>query len=98
MDATLILRDKQTLPSGVIIERVVWQLPAPEPRRSHGLKYRLFCGLGGMCLVRYDNEAGKGDHRHYGEQEEPYEFVSLERLLIDFAADVRRMAEVKDGQ
>jgi len=42
-------------------------------------------------VVRYDNEAGKGDHRHYGEREEPYRFESVERLLSDFAADVKRL-------
>lgn len=42
-------------------------------------------------MVRYDNEADKGDHRHYGEREEPYRFVSVERLLSDFAADVKRL-------
>jgi len=34
---------------------------------------RLFCGdAGGCCLVRYDNEQGKGDHVHYGDREQPY--------------------------
>jgi len=42
-------------------------------------------------VVRYDNETGKGDHRHYGDQEEPYAFQSVERLIADFAADVKRL-------
>jgi len=41
--------------------------------------------------VRYDNELGKGDHRHYGEREETYAFTSLEALLEDFQADVIRL-------
>jgi hypothetical protein len=61
--------------------------------RLHGLKYRLFCGRRGECLVRYDNEAGKGDHRHYGEREEPYPFKTVERLLADFRADCARLAD-----
>jgi hypothetical protein len=38
--------------------------------------------------VRYDNERGKGDHRHIGEREEGYAFVTLEQLLADFRRDV----------
>ncbi|MBF0166223.1 MAG: hypothetical protein HQL45_01230 [Alphaproteobacteria bacterium] len=41
-----------------------------------------------VCVLRYDNESGKGDHRHKGEQETPYEFVSLDRLLEDFRRDI----------
>jgi hypothetical protein len=43
---------------------------------------------GGVCRVRYDNERGKGDHRHLGGVEAPYRFRSLERLLADFWRDV----------
>ena len=50
----------------VIIEMVIWQLPEVSVQRPHGLKYRFFCGTANDCLVRYDNETGKGDHRHYG--------------------------------
>ena len=38
--------------------------------------------------MRYDNDAGKGDHRHIGANEEPYDFVSAERLLADFWKEV----------
>lgn len=40
-------------------------------------------------LIGYDNEPGKGDHRHYGEREETYSFSTPEQLLTDFLADVR---------
>ncbi|MGH8865340.1 MAG: toxin-antitoxin system TumE family protein [Burkholderiales bacterium] len=53
---------------------------------------RLYCGRGGRCLVRYDNETGKGDHRHYGTHQEGYRFVSLERLIQDFRADCTILA------
>jgi len=43
-------------------------------------------------MVRYDNETGKGDHRHYGDDEEPYRFTTLDQLLADFEADVQRLA------
>lgn len=43
-----------------------------------------------MNRIRYDNERGKGDHRHFGEQEEDYAFTSIEKLLADFQSDVER--------
>ena len=40
---------------------VIWELPAATVERPHALKYRLYCGEAGRCIVRYDNEAGKGE-------------------------------------
>jgi len=42
----------------------------------------------GNRVIGYDNERGKGDHRHYGDTETPYQFISIEKLLSDFKADV----------
>ena len=42
--------------------------------------------------MRYDNETGKGDHRHYGAREEDYQFESLENLLEAFREDCTRLA------
>ena len=74
----------------LVIEMVVWQLPARSEERRHGLKYRLYLGRDGTSLVRYDNEAGKGDHRHLGSREEAYEFNTVEKLLEDFRTDAER--------
>nr|WP_245289953.1 DUF6516 family protein [Neorhizobium galegae] len=41
--------------------------------------------------MRYDNEAGKGDHRHIGAVEAPYSFRNVSTLLRDFFAEVERM-------
>lgn len=91
MKARQIIRNKEVREDGTIIEMVVWQLSAKTPERPHGVKYRLYCGHKGVTLVRYDNEQGKGDHRHYGEKEESYRFESLERLIRDFLNDVERL-------
>ncbi|WP_349365172.1 MAG: DUF6516 family protein [Roseitalea porphyridii] len=88
--ATLLLDEKSTFADGTIREVRVWRLPAPTAERPHGLKYSLFFGRPGKRIVGYDNERGKGDHRHYGPFEERYLFVSLDRLLEDFDADVRK--------
>lgn len=71
------------------MEIVLWRLPQPTPDRPHGLKYRLYYGRGGVCVVRYDNETGKGDHRHIRGRETPYEFKSVEQLRRDFERDVK---------
>ena len=70
---------------------VIWQLPDRSMERPHGLKYRFFCGTKSNCLVRHDNETGKGDHSHYGDREEAYHFQSIERLVEDFRNDCVRL-------
>ena len=47
-------------------------------------------GVDGICVLRYDNEAGKGDHRHIGKTEKHYNFTTPEVLLTDFWSDVDR--------
>lgn len=91
MKATLVLRRRDLLPGGLTVEMVIWQLSAPTADRPHGLKYRLQAHRSGRTLIRYDNETGKGDHRHYGRQEERYVLVSMKRLIEDFIADVERL-------
>jgi hypothetical protein len=50
-------------------------------------------------LVGYDNERGKGDHRHFLDREEPYQWLGVDRLIGDFLADVKefRGEEVDHG-
>jgi hypothetical protein len=47
----------------------------------------------GQRIVGYDNERGKGDHKHLVGREEPYAFISVRKLLDDFWADVRRLTD-----
>ncbi len=42
-------------------------------------------------FVRFDNERGKGDHRHVGTEEFYYNFVDLFKLLQDFYTEVERI-------
>ena len=90
--ATLIFRDKQVDPmDGSITEMVIWRLEEPVPGSQHRFKYRLYYGFSGRPLVRYDNETGKGDHRHIEGREEVYNFTDEKRLVADFLADRRRL-------
>ncbi|OGT80499.1 MAG: hypothetical protein A3H91_12325 [Gammaproteobacteria bacterium RIFCSPLOWO2_02_FULL_61_13] len=98
MKAILRLRSRVVLPDGAVVEMVAWELPRETPDRPHALKYRLYCGRDGKCLVRYDNETGKGDHRHYGELEQRYRFRTWETLMEDFLADVDRLTGGKDDK
>jgi hypothetical protein len=91
MAAKLWFRDKYIYADGAIREMVIWSLIGEETGQPHGLKYRLFYGYPGRSLVRYDNERGKGDHRYYERREEPYTFVSVEQLIADFKADIKRL-------
>lgn len=89
--AALAFHRKLTFDDGAILEMVIWLLPEGDAERPHRLKYRLYYGSAdGACVVRYDNERGKGDHRHYGQREEPYLFTGPQQLMADFLADVRR--------
>jgi len=88
MKATLLLRERIEYPDGALIEMKIWQVPEPVPPTTHGLKYSLIYIVDGQRIVGYDNERGKGDHRHLGTLETPYLFVSAKVLIGDFRADV----------
>jgi hypothetical protein len=90
MSAIPLVFLKRRNADGTIVEIRIWQLPEATAERPHGLKYSLFYGRAGKRIVGYDNETGKGDHRHYGLREEPYGFVCMERLMQDFFADVAK--------
>lgn len=83
-----IFRTKAAYGSG-FIEAVIWRVPTPVPPSEHPYKYRLVYIVEGQRIVGYDNERGKGDHRHLGEREVPYHFVSPQQLMADFMADVK---------
>ena len=89
--AKSIINSKELRVDGVIVHMVVCQVQQPLKGSNHDFKYRLYCGRRGKCLVRYDNEDGKGDHRHYGDREETYPYISLEQLILDFLDDVKRL-------
>jgi hypothetical protein len=95
MKASLIRSRKAVLATGHILQIRIWQLPKPTQERPHGLKYSLFFGRPGERIIAYDNERGKGDHRHYRSRQETYAFSSINALIADFEADVRR--EIENG-
>ena len=73
MKAALLLHERRDIAEDRFVELVVWQVPQSVRGSTH---------------LRYDNEVGKGDHRHVGAVEMPYTFTTPEQLYADFMADV----------
>ena len=73
MKAEALAQERHVLAEGAFADVVVWRVPQPVKGSTHQLKYRLALVVAGECVLRYDNETGKGDH---------------EKLLADFWADV----------
>ena len=86
--AELLLRERQGLTETAFVEIVIWRVPRRVPASGHDFKYSLALVAEGVCLLRYDNEAGKGDHKHIGSREVPYRFIDLVTLQADFWNDV----------
>ncbi len=91
MPAEPLLDERHVLSEVAFAELVVWRVPAPVRGSAHEYRYRLALVVDGKCVLRYDNEPGKGDHRHIGDAEERYRFKSAEQLLADFWADVEEV-------
>src|SRR5271168_26541 len=93
--AELLLHQRIDYDDGGIVEMVLWRVPSPVSPSTHDLKYSLFYGRPGMREIGYDNERGKGDHRHFQGVETPYAFSTVERLIGDFWSDVRALRGTK---
>jgi Family of unknown function (DUF6516) len=90
MKAVPLLRTRIALSESAFAELVLWQVPAPVAGSRHGYKYRLAYVVDGVCVVRYDNEVGKGDHRHIDGKESIYAFKTPAGLIADFQRDIAR--------
>ncbi len=93
MKAGLIEKSRTVIDDQTFFEVVLWHLPTPVPGSQHPFKYRLALVVNGECVLRYDNERRKGDHRHIGSIEEPVTCTSLEASCDAFQADMERMLE-----
>ncbi|MDP2829094.1 MAG: DUF6516 family protein [Sulfuricellaceae bacterium] len=73
------------------IEGVIWEVQEPVPPSEHRVKYRLVYVRDGVRVLGYDNERGKGDHKHEYGSELPYEFKDVPTLIRDFLQDLKEM-------
>lgn len=88
--AVLLLRQRVVLAEDAFLDLVVWRLPRHLPPCGHHFKYRLAYVVGEVCVLRVDNERGKGDHIHVDGRERAAVFTTPERLFQDFHAEVER--------
>jgi Family of unknown function (DUF6516) len=89
MKAALLLKERLPFDEQSFAELISWRLLQPMPGSTHPYKYRLAFIVGEKCVLRYDNEAGKGDHRHSLSRELTYVFASPEKLVKDFLREAR---------
>jgi hypothetical protein len=90
MKAELLMRERLILSRRAFVEIVIWKVPQPLRASGHPFKYRLAYVANQRCAIRFDNEAGKGDHKHLDEIEAPYIFSNLDSLQADFWAEVKK--------
>lgn len=89
MKAGLLIKERLPQSENSFAELLLWRVPEPVTGSSHAFKYRLAFIVDGVCVLRYDNESGKGDHKHLGAVETAYVFESPRQLLVDFWSDVK---------
>jgi hypothetical protein len=90
-----LINRKVIYDDGSILQIRIWSVPSPVVASRHEYKYSLFYGRDGVRLVGYDNERGKGDHKHIRDNELAYAFTDLDRMIDDFMADVTAIREGK---
>ena len=90
MLAQRLIHYKKRIAADLFKEIKVWRLPAPVHGSAHCYKYSLALIANGRCVLRYDNERGKGDHAHVGSQETPLVWTDLAALLDDFDRAIQR--------
>ena len=95
MKAELLLRERRVLSETAFVEVVIWRLPTAIESSRHAFKYRLALVSQRVCVLRYDNEAGKGDHKHVENRQVSYHFTDLQTLQSDFWMDVETWSKTK---
>ncbi len=88
--AILLLDERHVAAGNAFVELDVWRFAERPLGGRHDFTYRLALVVGGKCVVRYNNESGKGDHRRVGKKEDPYVLSTVRRLPDDFWTDVAR--------
>lgn len=83
MKAVLIQKYWEVLSDAAFYEIVLWHQPEPVPCSTHRYKYRFALIVRGECVLRYDNERGKGDHRHMKGREEAIVFTDLKTRCFE---------------
>jgi hypothetical protein len=88
--AVELLRTRIVFSESAFAELVLWRVPNPMTGSAHEFKYRLAYVVDSVCVLRYDNEVGKGDHRHFAGKQTAYAFTTVDKLIADFERDIAR--------
>lgn len=92
MSATLLIKKRDYFPKEDAFTSItVWAVDPFIRGSQHEYKYSLAYVVQGVCVMRYDNEAGKGDHKHIDDAEFPVTFSDVADLLNQFFDDVNRL-------
>jgi Family of unknown function (DUF6516) len=84
MKAQVLVDDRIKQGDNAFAELLVLLVPMAVRGSAHTFKYSLSLVVEGVCVLRFDNEAGKGDHYHLSDKELPYNFSTMPVLLGDF--------------
>jgi len=86
-------RRKWTDERGNLYEIVIWRV-ARHAHYPEGVRYRLGFIRSGedTPALLYGNHHPKGHHRHLGDDEQPYRFVTAAQLVDDFLAQSTAIA------
>ncbi|EAA9302421.1 hypothetical protein FHE25_10700 [Salmonella enterica] len=95
MPATLYKKFERHLGEAEYFRVTIWEVDPSVLGSQHNFKYSMAYIVDGVCVMRYDNERGKGDHKHIGDQEIDTQFVSIEQLFMDFLADIETIRRGK---
>jgi uncharacterized protein DUF6516 len=87
MKATLLFHSKTDDACGNITEIRIWRVTVTE-HTPYGFKYSLVYIERDVRIIGYDNERGKGGHRHFDGEETPYYFIDVDTLIEDFSRDI----------
>ncbi|MFH1587201.1 MAG: DUF6516 family protein [Candidatus Diapherotrites archaeon] len=88
--ADLLRRNKKQLDKYSFIEYRIYSVPESEDFPD-GVKYSMNFVIKEECVLRYDNERGKGHHRHLGEVESKIQFKSINILIKNFFGEVGKI-------
>ena len=85
-----LIRRRVVVAPDAFVVVAVWRMPRRLSPSKYRFKYRLASVVAGECVVRYDNELHKGEHRHVAALESPYPVSTPDQLMADFNADLVR--------
>jgi hypothetical protein len=90
VDAIEVLVGRSPINDRVSTSFAIWRVPVPLRGSVHYFKYRLALIVDDVCVMRFDNESGKGDHKHVDGIEYAYDFTGVAALRRDFAMETGR--------